>query len=240
MTVAWLAVACAPPMAAQPIVDTFTGPDGLIASPGQPASASPWVLTSGSLFRSHNQGWTGRPDDGRSEDGNGSAVFRMVSVERGFVDVDVGLRMRVDDLVSTARTPAQDFDGAHVWVRYQSDEQLYAISVYRRDGMMAIKKKCVGGPSNGGRYIDLTPPISDRPIGLARWQMVTVTVRDLPDGSVQIIGSRDGWRLEAVDHGAECPPLRGRGGVGFRGDNAELRIDDVSVQPSPTPSSSTQ
>jgi len=56
--VAAFALACAP-STVQPIVDTFTGPNGLIASPGQPARTSPWVMTSGSLFRSRTQGWTG-------------------------------------------------------------------------------------------------------------------------------------------------------------------------------------
>ena len=90
--VAAFALACAP-STVQPIVDTFTGPNGLIASPDQPARTSPWVMTSGSLFRSRNQGWTGRPDEGRSEGDNGSAVFRMVSAERRFVDVDIRLRL---------------------------------------------------------------------------------------------------------------------------------------------------
>ncbi|MGE0171079.1 hypothetical protein [Nocardioides sp.] len=222
---------CAPATAAQPIIDDFSGTDGLIASSGQPAEESPWVMTSGTLIRSSNHGWTGRPDDGRNQGENGSAVFRMVSTQRGFGDVDIRLQLRVDDLVHTPRTPAQDFDGAHVWVRYESEEQLYAISVDRRDGVMVIKKKCAGGPSNGGRYVELAPPLEGRPILFGRWQTVEVAVRDLADGSVRITARRDGWQITAVDRGLGCAPLRGPGGVGIRGDNAELRLDDVSVQP---------
>ena len=57
---------------------------------------------------------------GVPDDATGSAVFRMVSVERDFNDVDVSVTLRVDELVTTGRTPAQDYDGAHIWVRYES------------------------------------------------------------------------------------------------------------------------
>ena len=85
--------------------DSFTGPDGLVATSGQPSNDPAWMVTSGSLFRSDNVGWTGRPDDGQSPDGNGSAVFRMVSKERSFADVTVRMRLRLSDFVTTDRTP---------------------------------------------------------------------------------------------------------------------------------------
>jgi hypothetical protein len=155
----------------------------------------------------------------------------MVSAQSGFTDVNIQMRLRVDDLITTARTSAQDFDGVHVWVRYQSEEQLYAVSVDRRDGVMVIKKKCPGGPSNGGRYIDLGAPSNGRAIPIGQWQVVEVELRDLPDGSVHIAAHRDNWGVEAVDRGSECGPIRGSGRVGIRGDNAELRVDDVFVRP---------
>ena len=211
------------------IADTFTGPDVLIAAENHRVPAdSPWEVTSGSLFRSDGTGWTGRPDAGGAPDATGSAVFRMVSFERDFSDVDVTAVLRVDDLVDTRRTPARDYDGAHIWVRYQSDKQLYAISVDRRDGAMVVKKKCEGGDYNGGTYYDLTPLVRNAPIPFGQWQRVTVSVRDQPDGSVAIRGSRDGKVIEAIDTGVGCPPLRG-GGVGFRGDNAELRFAEIFV-----------
>jgi hypothetical protein len=188
-------------------------------------------MTSGTLFRSNDEGWTGVPDDGSAVGSNGSAVFRMVSSERGFSDLTLRARIRVDDLIVTTRTPAQDFDGAHVWVRYQSEDQLYAVSVDRRDGAMVIKKKCSGGPSNGGRYVDLSSLAKGHDIPIGHWQDVEVTVRDLSDKSVQITARRDQSEVSAVDQGSGCPPLTGSGRVGFRGDNAELRFDDISVQP---------
>jgi hypothetical protein len=213
-----------------PISDPFTGPDGLVAAEKHPPTAgSPWVMTSGSLFRDADEGWTGRPDDGHSEGDTGSAVFRMVSVQRGFADIDMTMRLRVDDLTETDRTPDQPFDGAHIWVRYKSDAQLYAVSVDRRDATMIIKKKCAGGNDNGGAYFDLSSFVTDAPIPLGQWQHISVAVRDEPDGSVAISASRDGRRVEAIDRGVGCSPLSGLGGVGLRGDNAELRFDDIRV-----------
>lgn len=214
------------------IWDSFTGRDELIVSEDSPVSDnSPWMMTSGSLFRQDNEGWTGTPDDGREIDATGSAVFRMISRDRDFADVDVTMRLRVDELVETERTPAQDFDGAHLWVRYESEWQLYAVSVDRRDGEMIIKKKCPGGDSNGGTYFDLGSVATDVPIPLGLWQHVAASVRDLPDGSVEITADRDGTRIRAVDRGVGCAPLRGAGGVGLRGDNATFRVDDIEVVP---------
>jgi hypothetical protein len=216
----------------RPIADSFAGPDGLITSERQPPPAeSPWEMTSGSLFRSAGTGWTGRPDGGGTSGQNGSAVFRMVSKQRDFTDVDVSLTLQVVDLVQTDRTPAQAYDGVHLWVRYQSDKQLYAISVDRRDGTMLIKKKCQGGNDNGGTYYDLDTPVADAPIPFGQWQHVSASVRDEPDGSVTIDATRDGIALHANDKGTGCAPLRGGGGVGVRGDNAEFRMAAFTVDP---------
>ena len=219
--------ACTPATAgADVIVDDFNGPDGLITAEGQPVpSGEPWEMTSGSLFRNDGTGWSGVPDDA-----TGSTVFRMVSVQRDFDNVDVSMRLRVDDLVTTERTPAQDYDGAHIWVRYESDRELYAVSVDRRDSTMIIKKKCPGGTDNGGTYYDLNDSAPGAPIPFGQWQQVTVGVHDQPDGSVKITANRDGLSMEAVDTGVGCAPLRG-GGVGIRGDNAELRFARIVVRP---------
>ena len=65
---------------------------------------------------------------------------------------------------------------------------------------------------------------------MGSWQNVTVSVQDQLDGSVKITASRDGVSMEAIDPGVGCAPLRG-GGVGIRGDNAELRFARIVVQP---------
>jgi len=229
--VAWLLAGCQD-AGAQPhrISDDFHGPDGLIAAEHHPATDdSHWEVTSGSLFRLDDTGWSGQPDAGGPPPATGSAVFRMVSVDRGLSDVDVSVRLRVDALSETERTPARDYDGLHVWLRYESDKMLYAVSVDRRDGQMIIKKKCEGGDDNGGTYYDLAPWVRDMPIPFGTWQQVFVSVRDQPDGSVKINASRDGAQMEAIDDGVGCAPLRGNGGVGIRGDNAEFRLADITV-----------
>jgi hypothetical protein len=213
---------CATPKAHASIVEDFIGPAGLVTAEGLPPSG-PWQLTSGSLFRDAGTGWTGIPNQS-----TGSAVFRMVSVERDFGDLDMTATLQVNDLVTTSRTPAQDYDGAHIWVRYRSDRELYAVSVDRRDDTITIKKKCAGGPDNGGTYYDLNGYEGGAPIPFGAWQDVRVTVRDQPDGSVRISASRDGLHMEAIDSGIGCAPLR-RGGVGIRGDNAEMRFGRIRV-----------
>lgn len=226
---------CSGAVASQPssVGDSFDGPNGVIVSERTAGPAeSLWEVTSGTLFRRDGTGWTGPPDDGSTSEGNGSAVFRMTSGRRSFADVDVTLRLRVDGLVETPRTPAQDYDGAHIWVRYGSRSQLYAASVDRRDGTMIVKKKCPGGDVNGGTYYDLGPPVGDVPVPYDRWQRISVSARDLPDGSVAVIAERDGVRLDVVDSGVGCAPLRGAGAVGIRGDNAELSFDDITIDSS--------
>jgi hypothetical protein len=223
-----LAVACQSE-AAPAIADDFTGPDGLIAAEKSTTVDPTWDVTSGSLFRDSGEGWTGRPDDGYRPGDTGSAVFRMVSRQRDFTDVRVTLRLKIDALSESDRTPAQTYDGAHIWLRYKSDRELYAVSVDRRDGTMVIKKKCLGGNENGGTYYELDTPVSGAPIPLGQWQQIDVSVRDLPDGNVSLSGSRDGRVFTAIDRGVGCPPLRGEGGVGIRGDNADMRFDDIRV-----------
>jgi hypothetical protein len=212
------------------VAETFGGPDEVIAAEGVPGGDdAAWDITSGTLFRANGHGWTGYPDGGGTPGSNGSAVFRMVSTDRGFGDIDMSVTLSIDALVETSRTPAQEYDGAHIWVRYRSDRELYAISVDRRDATMIIKKKCAGGDTNGGTYYDLTPSVPNVPFSQGQWQHITVSVRDQPDGSVRITAARDGVPIEATDTGVGCPALRGDGGVGIRGDNAELRIADITV-----------
>jgi hypothetical protein len=191
--------ACAPATAADGLVDDFGGP------------SDAWQITSGSLSFEDGVARTDSP------------VFRMVSADRGFNDVTVTVRLAVDDL-----RKGPDWSGAHVWVRYQSQYELYAVSVDREDGTMIIKKKCVGGSDNGGTYYNLTD-YQAATVPYGDWQDVTVTATDQSDGSVSITASRDGHTMSANDDGVGCSPLHG-GGVGVRGDNAVIRLDRIVVQ----------
>lgn len=171
-----------------------------------------WQITSGALTFGEGVARTDSP------------VFRMVSADRSFNDEIVTVTLAVDDLHG-----GPDWSGAHVWLRYQSEYELYAISVDREDGAMIIKKKCAGGTDNGGTYYNLTGYQSTGPIPYGDWQNVVVAAWDNPDGSVSITANRDGHGLEARDDGLGCPPLHG-GGVGLRGDNAVIRLDRFVAQ----------
>jgi hypothetical protein len=102
-------------------------------------------------------------------------------------------------------------------------------SANRRDGTVVIKKKCPGGPSNGGSYYSLsTSSLYAVPYG--EWQHVVATVRNLTPVSVELrleIGGR--IVAAAVDDGLGCAPIRSAGAVGIRGDNANFRLDDFAV-----------
>jgi hypothetical protein len=225
--------------------DRFDRPDGLLTNEyatwnpanGDSVSSADWVQNSGSLFVRSGAAWSGVPDggspDATSTTATGSAVLRVTTRRQDLASVRVRLLLRVDRLVTTSRTPATDWDGVHVLLRYRSEEQLYYASVDRRDGSLAIKKKCPGGTTNGGTYTTLaaTPPGS-HPIPYGTWHQAAVGVVDNADGSVTIRIFRDGQRvLQAVDRGAGCAPIRGGGAVGIRGDNAQFAFDDFSVRP---------
>jgi hypothetical protein len=226
-------------------VDRFgraNGPNGLVTNeyayrnPGDHLAvrSSKWETTSGSLFVKSGVGWTGVPDgcrpDRYSRICNDSAVFRLRTRRMNFGDVRVSFRLWNRSLTTTPRTPARAIDGAHVWLRYQSEAQLYAVSFNRRDGSVVIKKKCPGGPSNGGTYYSLSKAIPDQPIPLGVWQRIGVAIRNNADGSVAISLSRDQAPLaSATDAGIGCAPLRAAGAVGIRGDNDNFSIDDFTV-----------
>lgn len=197
----------------------------------QPHRSRDWVVTSGSLFAVGGMGWSGRPDDkspdAESRNGTNSAVFRVVSRRRDFADVRVRFALRVSRLVRTRSTPKETYDGVHLLLRYRSPQQLYAVSLQRRDKILAIKRKDPGGPSNGGTYTVL----STAPFPLLHdWINVDVTVRDTPDGSTALDLHIDGRLIMvAVDRSAHR--ITGPGGIGLRADNAEFFFKDMIAEP---------
>lgn len=196
-----------------------------------PAARSPdWEMTSGSLFHGNGTLWTGIPDavqpDARSADGTGSAVFRLTTRRHDFGDVTVTLQLVNAALSSTPATPAQDWDGVHVFLHYQDEASLYYASVNRRDGKVVAKKKCRGGPDNGGTYYELGDgEQGGHPIPFGRWQSISASVLDERDGAVRIVVSLGGHRtLDVTDTGVGCLPIRRPGAVGLRGDNDSFRF----------------
>jgi hypothetical protein len=196
-----------------------------------------WEMTSGSLFGLEGGGYTGRIDD-QSPDADSlrstnSAIFRLNTRNHSFQDVLVTMKLNLVRLVSTGVTPKVDWDGVHLFLRYQSQFELYYASVARRDGHVVIKKKCRGGDVNGGTYYSLgSSELSGWSMPLGTWHSVGATVRTNHDGSVTIELYRDDKVITtATDTGIGCPPITNAGATGIRGDNAEFKFRDFMVAP---------
>jgi hypothetical protein len=203
-------------------------PNGVVTSEYQHASgtcpcSTLWDMTSGTLYAASGHGWTGAPDAT-----NHSAIFRMTTFKDDIGDAAVTFRLYNKGFVTTSRTPAQVYDGVHVWLRYQSAfGPLYALTVNRRDGAVVIKKKVPGGPSpsDGGTYYTLATGSFAVPISI--WQSVKASAKNNPDGSVTLELYANGKLLaRAVDNGSVGgAPFRAAGRIGLRGDNDNFMFD---------------
>jgi hypothetical protein len=197
------------------------------------AQRSPvWIVTSGSLFARNGHAWSGVPDgrtpDASSTSGTGSSVLRVVTRRRDFGNVSIRMRLRIDGLVDPASS-TNNWDGVHIFARYQSPVLLYVVSVSRRDGTVLVKKKVPGTSSNGGTYIQLGRQ-ADVAFTPGTWHDVRLDVRNVDQG-VRLTLSLDGHAtLDTIDRGADSPPITGAGRIGIRGDNAEFDVDDLTVR----------
>jgi hypothetical protein len=222
-------------------VEPFSYPDGLITNeytcwnPTDPKAVknANWGLDSGSLFAKGGQGWSGIPDAGlvdpQSFTHNDSAIFRLVTQRRDFLNVAVSLKLTHNGFVTTGTTPSVAWDGIHVFLRYQSEYSLYYASINRRDNTCVIKKKVPGGPSNNGTYYDLTPYVPHKfPSGTV--QNIKATIQTNPDNSVTISLYAEGVLIvSGIDKGANGAVILAAGGTGVRGDNSNFLIDDFTV-----------
>src|SRR3954453_5377094 len=98
VALAALVCACAPASAAAGIDDQFGGPS--------PA----WQITSGAMTFTEGVGR------------NDSPVVGINSVDRSFANGIVTATLAVDELHG-----GQEWSGAHIWVGYQSQYELYAV-----------------------------------------------------------------------------------------------------------------
>ncbi|SOD86731.1 hypothetical protein [Streptomyces sp. Ag109_G2-15] len=218
------------------------GADGLVTNEyafrhphATDARRSPdWVVTSGSLFASKGEGRTGAPDAGPtgpdSARATDSAVFRLVSRRRDFGSVSVSTWVRLRPPVTTPRTPARDWDGGHLWLRYHSPEELYAFSFRRRDGAVVIKRKVPAHDAravDGGDYATLAE--SRHAFAYDSWHQVTASAVNL-FGGVRLQLRID--ERTVLSHDDRTPgPLVLPGGVGIRADNTELSFRDFRATP---------
>jgi hypothetical protein len=218
----------------------LSGPDRLVTNefahwnprtPGTRVSRD-WDVTSGSLFIHRGVAWSGVPDaavpDAGSSRGTGSSVFRMTTRRRDFGDVTISLRLRNLGLTGSGRAAASEIDGVHVFLRWQSPEKLYVVSLNRRDGLMVVKKKLPGGDANGGTYVTLGR--TRYPVPYRRWQEFGVRIATSGGGLVTIAVTRSGRPvLSATDDGSEGPAILAPGAVGLRGDNCDFEFTGFRV-----------
>jgi hypothetical protein len=220
--------------------DQFSQPDGLITNEfayynphSAAARTSPvWIATSGSLFARDHAGWTGVPDVGTpgpaSSPVTDSSVFRVVTRRSDFQNVAVSFGLNVQRFGRTPAGSDLSWQGVHVFLRYQSQDLLYVVSVDRRDGRVVIKKKVPGGPSNGGAYYTLG--IADEHAVSGRWEQVRVSVTN-SGANVVLRAWLDGKQvLTATDDGVgDAAPITQPGRVGLRGDYTEFMFRSFTI-----------
>jgi hypothetical protein len=201
-------------------------------SAGNGIHSPEWEMTSGSLFSRDGSGWSGPIDSGRpdrlSRHATDSAIFRLVS-SQAFDDYSVKFSFRLLRFTTTPRTPANAWDGLHLWLRYQNAQKLYFASFARRDSHVVIGKKIPGGTANGGRYehlsasprVKLAPGVWHHLHAAIETTGTTVTIRLLLDGKLV---------ARAVDRDGQDPPIIRPGRVGIRADNAEFEFRRFEVR----------
>lgn len=189
-----------------------------------------WDMTSGTLLSARTPAgwvfWTGPPDTVAPPKGTNSAVFRLTSRRADFGDVTVSVTVTVGRLLAGG-TP---WDGIHLFLRYQGEASLYYASIARRDGAVVVKKKCPGGPSNGGTYYTLGSA-GGHPIAYRAPVAYGATIHTGAGGAVTVTVARGGrTALTAVDRGQGCAPITKPGAVGIRGDNADFTFTNYQAR----------
>lgn len=191
-----------------------------------------WEMDSGSLFLKDGKYWTGNPDDispnYNSSNGNNSAVFRL-NTKPNYGNSSTEFTFKLNKYVTTKTTPSVSWDGAHVFLRYQSQYNLYYASFVRRDGKVVIKKKCPGGPSNNGTYYDLSSYVSASfPVGAEA--NIRATVQNLTDRVRIELYKNNQLLVAGEDKGVGCSQIRQNGRTGIRGDNADFNFWNWQVK----------
>lgn len=208
--------------------ERFDQPDGLLINERRGHDRlDRWRITSGSLFVADGAAWTGPPDrrrpDPDSSDATNSAVFRLVSNDATFGNVSVDARFLVRSLLDEQ---SSDYDGAHLLVRYQSPDRLYAIALHRRDGLVMVKRKV---PVDGASDPYTTLAQASRPTAIGRWFDVRVEVVNVPEGVQLRVAIDDQPVITHTDRSPDA--ITTPGAIGIRLDNVDARFDDIVARP---------
>jgi hypothetical protein len=240
--------------------DSFNGTDGLITNEyahwnSDGINSPDWDMTSGSLFRQSNTGWSGVPDtcaqpDKFSNSCTNSDVFRLNTFRTFAGNVRVSLALKSNSDIHNSNCNANDtcWHGVHIWMRYQTQYDLYYVSINRADNQVVIKRKVPCGTDNQGTYIVLAQAAHAWTAGT--WQHFSMTIQTNGNESVTLKvydddtgalitqgtdsgGSNPNWSSGCATQGhyptAQYPPISGAGAVGVRGDFDNFNFDDFTV-----------
>jgi phage replication-related protein YjqB (UPF0714/DUF867 family) len=243
--------------------DSFTGTDGLITNEyahwnSDGINSPDWDMTSGSLFRQGNTAWSGVPDsidpNKFSSDHTDSDKFRLTTRRTFGGNVKVSLALKSNNDIHDSNCGAAGNDtcwhGAHIWLRYLSQYDLYSVSLIRADNKVIIKRKVPCGGDNGGLYKELAEITHAWSIGV--WRHFSAMIQTNNDGSVTIrvydddidpntpfLQATDGgnsnpeWTSGCTTPGryptSQYPPLTVAGSVGVRGDFDNFSFDDFKI-----------
>ncbi len=241
--------------------DIFTGSDGLITNEyahwnSDGINSPDWDMTSGSLFRQTNTAWTGIPDscapDKYSSSCTDSNVFRLNTKQNFSGNVKVSLALRNNSDIHDSNCNSNDtcWHGVHIWMRYQTQYDLYYVSINRADNQVVIKRKVPCGSDNHGTYFVLSQVTHAWTVG--SWQHFSMTIQTNGDGSVTLKlydddidpntpitqgtdsgGTNQNWTPSCTTQGhyptAQYPPITAAGMVGVRGDYDNFNFDNFTV-----------
>jgi len=161
-----------------------------------------------------------------------------VSTRRDFENVGVDVTMRLDKLSTTRTTRSQVWDGVHIFLRYHDANNLYVVDLARRDGSLAIKRKTPGAGPTGrlgsaesadlsSLHLYRTLATTAHPIGAA-WHRYHIAIFNTGDGVTITLAVDGNVLLRSVDNSPDA--LRGPGGIGIRGDNANFVTRTFKIQ----------
>lgn len=270
LSACFVSVACTvlqttPAQAAVAFTDTFDYPTGLITNEyahwnsghADAKISNVWDMTSGSLFAQTGTGWSGIPDscgpNATSSNCTDSNVFRLntKATFAGNTKVSLAIRQNKDIHDPNCESSGICWHGAHIWLRYVNQYNLYYASIQRSDGKVVIKRKVPCGSDNSGTYFELSSYIPhDWAVGV--WKHYSTTVANNADGSVTIKlydddqsttvpvatgtdrgGNNPNWSSSCTTDGHYASqaykPITQAGSVGVRADYANFNFDNFTV-----------
>lgn len=229
--------------------DALSSPDGIVTNEYShynstglcPHTSAVWEMTSGTLLIKNGAGYSGVPTDEatavcESSQQTDSATFRLNTKANNFRNVKLSVDYQAVKH-GGASVATSTYDGMHIWVGYQNEYALYAVSVFRWDGVVVIKKKvpvqvanCTD-VSNDGCYYNLSSSLKQPATVFAAnvWHHADIDYSADDNGYTTINLVIDGRQITKVVDKNNHGPAYPSGAVGVRGDNTEFYFKNFKV-----------